>query len=89
MITQGTLNPQYCCEYPKVLISNNLYLMKKLRMKCNLSQSNNISFGLKEQLMIKLQNATEVNRERSCLTASSRVYDSTKYNGLVTVFKGL
>ena len=34
--------------------------------------------------MIVLQNVSEVNRERSLLTAASRLYDSTKHNGLVT-----
>ena len=43
------------------------------------------SFGIKEQLMITLQNVSEVNRERSHLTAASSVYDSTKHNVLVTV----
>ena len=42
------------------------------------------SFDHKEQLMIMLQNESEVNRERSHLTAASSVYDLTKHNGLVT-----
>ena len=42
-------------------------------------------FNLKEQLMISLQNVSEVNRERSSLAAASSEYDSTKHNGLVTL----
>ena len=45
-----------------------------------------ISFGIKEQLLIVLQNVSEVRRERSRLTAASSVYDSTKHNGLVSPF---
>ena len=41
------------------------------------------SFGFKEQLMITSQNVSEVNRERSRLTAASSINDSTKHNGLV------
>ena len=43
------------------------------------------SFGIKEQLLLVLQNVSEVNRERSCLTAASSVYDSTKHNGPITI----
>ena len=42
------------------------------------------SFDIKEQLLLVLQNVSEVNRERSRLKAASRVYDSTKHNGLIT-----
>ena len=37
------------------------------------------------QLLLLGQNVCEVNRERSCLAATSRVCDSTKHNGLVTL----
>ena len=42
-----------------------------------------ISFGIKEQLMLVLQNVIEVSRESSHLTTASSAYDSTKH-GLVT-----
>ena len=35
--------------------------------------------------MLVWQNVCEVNRERSCLTAASSVYDSTKHNGPITI----
>ena len=53
-------------------------LIKKNGYKCILS------FNLKEQLQITLQNVSEVNRERSRLAVASSVCDSTKHNGLVT-----
>ena len=37
------------------------------------------------QLLLLGQNVCEVNREHSCLAAASRVCDSTKHNGLVTL----
>ena len=42
------------------------------------------SFNLNMQLLLLGQNVCEVNRERSCLVATSSVCDSTKHNGLVT-----
>ena len=44
-----------------------------------------LSFDIKEQLKIMLQNVNEVNRERTRITAASNVEDSTRQNGLVTV----
>ena len=43
-------------------------------------------FNLKEQLVITLQNMSEVNRERSRLAAAYSVCDLTKHNGLVTQY---
>ena len=44
-----------------------------------------LSFGIKEQLLLVLQNVTEVNRECSGLTEASSVYESTKHYGPITV----
>ena len=38
---------------------------------------------IKEQLKMILQNVNEVNRERICIAAASRVHDSTRQNGLI------
>ena len=46
-------------------------------------------FGLKEQLLTTLQNVNEVNGVCSCLAAVSRVCESTKQNGLVTIIAPL
>ena len=43
---------------------------------------NILSFNLKEQLSITLQNVSEANRERYRLAAASSVCDSTKRNDL-------
>ena len=44
-----------------------------------------LSFNLKEQLMLLLQNVNEVKQSTPTLAASFTICDSTRQNGLVTI----
>ena len=44
-----------------------------------------LSFDIKEQLKMMLENVNEVNRERTRIVATSCVHDSTRQNGLITI----